>query len=451
MNRGGFLMTNEKCVLTLGSGSVSRPCVQYLLKRGYKVVVVDLSESSIKRTLLGHPNGVAVVGNGVTDAAALIKKYRPGVVACLLPTAYMAQTAETCISTDVPMIGASYVNDELRAMDSKARAAGVKILCEVGLDPGIDHMSAVAKIREIEAGGGIIDSFVSMCGALPDFASNNNPIGYKLSWAPASLVGASKRNALIMINGRRIDMPNGTTYQNAEFFNVAGLGWFEAYANADSLPYLESYGIGSATTIKRGTLRYFGWCDMITQMQKLNLFDESVRDFTSYTYASLMKEAAGYADKTGSTAPLVAKFLGIDEKSLAILKLDWLGFFDNMPVVPQRGCLRDVLSGRYAEKLTFSHGERDLVVMQHEFGVSYPANNKQRKFTSTLIETGSVNEDTAIARTTGLPLGIAAHLVLSGTVKTDGIILPTTEDIYRPALEELAREGLRFMESDEEM
>lgn len=441
----------SKNVLVLGSGSVSRPCVQYLLKHGYKVIVVDISGDNIKRTLAGHPNGTAVVANAADGARELIKKYMPGAVVCLLPTAYMTQTAEICVDERVSMIGASYVKSELRALDGAARAGGVKILCEVGLDPGIDHMSAVAKIREIQAGGGTVESFVSVCGALPDLASNTNPIGYKLSWAPASLIGASKRSARIMADGVKIDLPDGVTYQNAEFFDVAGLGWFESYANADSLPYLAAYGIEEAKTIKRGTLRYFGWCEMITQMQKLNLFDESVRDFSGYTYASLIKEITGYANKGGSAKQYAARFLGVGENALALLKLEWLGLFDETPVSPLKGGLRDVLAGRYAQKLTFSGGEKDLVVMQHEYKAFYQGENARRKYTSTMIERGSADGDTAIARTTGLPLGIAARLVLSGAVKDDGVLIPTTEDIYRPALSELEKEGIRFTEREEEI
>lgn len=441
-------MTARKKVLVLGSGSVSRPCVQYLLRQGHEVAVVDILETNIKRTLGDHPNGVVVVGDGVANAAQLIGEHKPDVVICLLPTAYMVQTAKTCIDENVSMIGASYVKDEMRQLDPQARAKGLKILSEVGLDPGIDHMSAVTRIRELQAEGGVIESFISVCGALPDLSSNTNPIGYKLSWAPASLIGASKRSARIMIDGEKIDMPDGVTYQNPSFLHVEGLGWFETYSNADSLPYLEAYGIAGAKTIRRGTLRYFGWCDMVTQMQKLQLFEEEARDFSGYTYASLMKELVGCASAK-SAREGVADFLRIEPYSLPILKLEWLGFFDDLPVAPRRGGLRDVLSHLYAKKLAFSPGEMDMVAMQHEYVVLYPATGKRKKIISTMVSRGSVDEDTAISHTTGLPMGIAAHLVLSGKVKNNGVLIPTTEDIYKPSLEELEREGVHFKEKEE--
>lgn len=432
--------------LVLGAGSVSRPCVQYLLRRGHAVTVVDILPDNASRAVGGHQNGTAIAGNGAGDAARLIAEQSPDVVVCLLPTAFMAQTAEVCVDAGVPMIGASYVNDQTRALGAKAQDRGVIILCEAGLDPGIDHMSAVKKIRELQAGGDEIESFVSVCGALPDLSSNTNPIGYKLSWAPASLIGASRRSARIMIDGAVIDLPDGAAYQKPSFSYVEGLGWFETYSNADSLPYLEAYGIASARTIARGTLRYFGWCDMVTQMQKLRLFDEDEMDFSDHTYASLMKTLARCPDAS-SAQDGAAAFLGAEPYSLPMMKLAWLGFFDEIPVTPRRGSLRSVTARLYADKLVFSPGESDVVAMQHEFVVSRPG-GVRRKITSTLVSRGCVDEDTAIARTTGLPMGIAADLVLSGAVKGGGVRIPTTEDIYEPCLEALDEEGICFQERE---
>lgn len=441
-------MAEAKKILVLGAGRVSRPCVQYILKQGHKVTVVDQYEENAKKAIGGHPGGTAVVGNGVTDAAKFIRAYQPDVVVCILPTAFMVQTAKTCIDEGVSMIGGSYVKDEMRALDAEAKAKGLRILCEVGLDPGIDHMSAVEKIKEVHAKGGQIESFVSVCGALTDLASNTNPIGYKLSWAPASLIGASKRSARIIVDGKLVDMPDGVTYQHPWFMEIYGLGWLEAYCNADSTPYLEAYGIPEAKTIKRGTLRYPGWSDMITQMQKLRLFEEEPRDFAGYTYASLMKELAGCKNASESAKACVAKFIGLEEFAVSMLKLEWLGFFDETPVSPQKGSVRDVVAELFDKHLVFSPGEKDMIAMQHEYIVYDPASGKRQRITSTLVDRGDVDGDTAIAHTTGMPIGIAAHLVASGAVKGYGVLLPTTEDIYIPALAELAKEGLHFEERE---
>lgn len=442
-------MSTEKKILALGAGKISKPCVQYLLRQGYKVMVVDQFESNVKRTAAGHPNALPVVGNAVAEPEKFIREFKPDVVVCMLPTAFMVQTAKVCLAEGVSMIGASYAKAPMRELDAEFKAKGLKVLCEMGVDPGIDHMSAVHKIREIQSAGGKIESFVSVCGALPDLSANNNPIGYKLSWAPKSLVDASLRDAKFMVGGEVREMNGGATYQNPSFMEIKGLGWFEAYCNADSTPYLEAYGIEGAKTIVRGTLRYPGWCEMVTQMQKLNLFDEERRDFTGYTYASLMKELCCMADSSLSAGECAARFLGIEPYSTAIMKLEWLGLFDEKQPALAQGSLRDLVTAVYGEKLVFEPGEKDIVVMQHEYIVSYE-DGRKRRFTSTMVDRGVVSEESAIARTTGLPMGIGAHLVASGAVKGCGVLIPSTEDVYLPALKELDREGVAFTEHEED-
>ncbi len=432
-------------VLAFGSGRVSYPCIQYLLRKGHEVVLVDISEENARKTLAGHPNGKIVVADASTEAENLIREHRPGVVVCILPKTFTVSVARACVAQSVSMIGASYVPEEISALDAEAKSRDIAILCEVGLDPGIDHMSAVPTIREVKARGGQVEGFWSVCGALPDIASNTNPMGYKLSWAPASLIGASLRSAKIMVDGNVVDLPDGTTYQNSFFHEIKGLGWFEVYANANSLPYLEAYGIPEARNIYRGTLRYPGWCDMITQMQKLRLFDTTERSFAGATYASLIREITGCADAATPAIECAARFLKLTTHAFAIQKLEWLGFFDEVAVPFARGSLFDVVSALYDQKLQFSPDEKDLIVMQHRFDVTYPGAGR-KTHVSTLVSRGDVCGETAIARTTGLPVGIAAHLILTGQVTGRGVLIPTTPDIYEPSLKELANEGLTFTE-----
>ncbi len=440
-------MNKEKRILALGAGKISKPCVQYLLKQGYRVMVVDQYESNVLRTAAGHPNAVPVVGNAVAEPEKYIREFAPDVVVCMLPTVFMVQTAKKCLAEGVSMVGASYAKEPVYELDAELKAKGLRVLCEMGVDPGIDHMSAVHKIKEIQNAGGKIESFVSVCGALPDLSANNNPVGYKLSWAPESLVGASLRDAKIMTDGQVREMKGGSTYQNPSFMEIKGLGWFETYCNADSIPYLKAYGIEGARTISRGTLRYPGWCEMVTCMQKLSLFDEETRDFRGRTFASLIKELCGCAGADGCARECAAKFLGTEPYSAAVMKLDWLGLFEEKPLPLERGSLRDLITAVYGEKLVFEPGEKDIVAMQHEYIVSYNC-GKRRRITSTMVDRGVVSEESAIARTTGLPMGIGAHLVASGAVKGRGVLIPATEDVYIPALEELGKEGIGFEESE---
>jgi len=436
---------SAKTALVLGAGRVARPCVQYLLAKGHKVVLVDWSEENINRVLMGHEAGIPVVADAVKDAADLIQTYKPDVVICLLPGGLITELAVICVENSVSMVGATYISETIHSLHEQATAKGISILCELGLDPGIDHMSAVMTIREIHEAGGKVEGFWSVCGALPDLGSNTNPIGYKLSWAPQSLIGASIRTSKTMKDGEVVVLEDGAVYQQATFHEVKGLGWFEVYANADSLPYIEAYGMPEVKNIFRGTFRHPGWCDMITQMQKLNLFDTDVKDYSGYTYAAVIREIIGSSDCVAPLTQQVAKFLNLESYSLSIQQLEWLGLFENKPLPFASGCLRDIVAALFDEKLQFTAGERDLIVMQHRYDVRYP-DEEMKTHVSTLVVRGEVDGDTAIAVTTGVPVGIGAHLLLTGAISERGVLLPTSTDITVPSLEELKDYGIVFSE-----
>ena len=433
-----------KTVMVLGAGRVARPCVQYILAKGHRVIAVDLSASRIAKVLQNHPLGTPVVADAAVEAGELIRNYRPEVVVCLLPGPFLSEIAEVCVANGVSMVGATYINPRIKALDAQAREKGLQILCEMGLDPGIDHMSATRMIADLHAAGGQIEGFWSVCGALPALESNTNPLGYKLSWDPESLIGASLRSAYIMEEGEVVLIPDGEVYQRPVLHEVNGLGWFEIYANADSRPYVEAYGIPEIRNLFRGTLRYPGWCDLITQMQKLNLFSTSVEEFAGETYASALCKSIG-GDQTVPVDKQVADYLHLAEFSLAVKKLEWLGLFAETELPLVRGSWRDIVANAFDEKLQFTTGEKDLVIMQHRYDVLFP-NGKRQRNTSTLISLGEVDGDTAIARTTGLPIGIAVDLLLSGSVQEKGVLTPTSKDIYLPSLQELESLGYGFRE-----
>lgn len=440
-----------KTVLALGAGRIARPCIQYLLSYpDYKVILVDTVAENLERVLQGHSRGEGVVGDAVGDAALLISKYKPDVVLCLLPTEFMVATARVCVEAGVSMIATSYVSAQMRELDAPAKQKNISILCEMGVDPGIDHFSAMAMIGRIHERGGEVESFWSVCGALPDLSANTNPFGYKLSWAPESLIGASKRDAHILVDGRVITRLQGETYQHPELVEIESLGCFECYANADSTPYREAYGIPEAKNIFRGTLRYIGWCETVSKMLELRLFETDPQDFTGMTLADMTRRQANLS----SSVPLkegVAAFLKIPSYAAIMGRLEWLGLFSDRPVSPQKGSCRDVIRALYLEKLCFAPGEQDLIAMQHRYTVSFPQEGTRKRYVSTMIARGDVNGDTAIARTTGLPLGIGGHLVLNGSVQTKGILIPTLPEVYIPAMKILTEQGISFCEQESEI
>ncbi len=438
-----------KHIVVLGAGRVARPCVQYLLRQGFRVTVVDRSEENLRNAAAGHQN-CSILREGVgKDPRALLEPLAPDLTICLLPPAFMAPVARACLVLRVPLVHPAYLDGETRALTEEIRAAGLVFLPEMGLDPGIDHMSASKAIRGFHARGGQVESFRSLCGALPSLEANTNPWGYKLSWAPASLIGASKRDARILEGGRVVSRLGGSTYEHPFLVEVEGLGWFEAYANADSLPYREAYGIPEVRDLYRGTLRYLGWSETICAMNALGLVEEAPQDLEGMSFRGFMARQVG-AEGAADPEEAVRSFLKLPSYSAVMMRFRWLGLFDEARIPSGCRCARDVIARLFDERLVFAEGERDLVVLTDEYRVRLPEGRRIRAL-STLVDFGIPGGDTSIARTTGLPPAIAARCILEGRIATPGLHLPTTEEIYTPILEELEREGVRLTEREQEI
>jgi saccharopine dehydrogenase-like NADP-dependent oxidoreductase len=434
-------------VLVFGAGRVARPCVQHLLKDpGIRVTVVDMDSANLGRVLENHPRGEGIVANAAAEARDLIARVNPDLVVNLLPAAFMYPVAKLCVEAKKHMVNPSYIKEDMKALDGPAKAAGLTLLCELGLDPGIDHMSAARTVRFIRERGGQVESFRSICGALPSAEANTNPWGYKLSWAPSGLIGASKRDAKVMLDGVVHEWPGGETYEHVHLEETPGLGWFEVYANADSLPYLERYGIPEARTIYRGTIRYVGWCETVVAMNALHLVDEDPQDFTGMTFRGFMARQAGESNPAKAEEAVCRK-LGIAPYSAVFERFAWLGLFDDRPLPLEKGSARDVISFLFGEKLVFTENERDLVILKDEMTAFYPESGKRLRHTSTLVDFGIPGGDTSIARTTGLPPAIGARLILDGTVKARGVMAPVLPEIFEPALKVLEAEGICLVEA----
>ncbi len=436
-----------KHVLVLGAGRVAGPCVHYLLREPeVRVTVADLDGANVDHVLRGHPRGTGLVRNVASDLPSLLAETKPDVLINLLPAAMMAPVAAACVEAGIHYVNPSYIKDDMRALDKKAREKDLLLLCELGLDPGIDHMSAAKTIHEIHRSGGRVRSFHSWCGALPAREADDNPFGYKLSWAPSGLIGASKREARVLQDGQVVVWPDGETFRKASLIDIEGCGWFEQYANADSLPYIELYDMAEVRTVYRGTLRFPGWSETICAMQDLHLFDLDERDFRGLSFAGLTRQLVGAGADEDLDRALQA-FLGIKPFSAVFMKLRWLGLLDERPLPLERGCLRDIVSSLYAEKLVFAPGERDLVVMEHRYVVDCPDGSAVER-RSTLVDYGIPDGETSIARTTGIPPAIGALLILRGAVSARGVQAPVLPEVYEPALALLEKEGVRFRERE---
>lgn len=437
-----------KRILAFGAGRVAKPCIQYLLqKEDYEVFLVDKLRENLDFTLSGKSRGYAVTDDALENSGRLMDEYRPDVVLCLLPAAMNLKVAEECIQRSINMTAASYAKEEIRSLGKEAEAKGITLLFEMGLDPGIDHMSAARTIKQVHDENGRIDSFWSVCGSLPDASSNNNPFGYKLSWSPSSVVESSKREARIIKDKRMIVMPDGETYLHPSFIEIKGLGWFEEYANGDSTPYVHAYDMPEVKDVYRGTLRYIGWSETINAMLRLGLYESARLDLSKMTYSDLIRQLTGIS--SANAIEVAGAFLGLDSSSAVLHRLKWLGLFEDDPIPETIETTKQLTADLYLKKLKYMPHEKDIVVMQHRFDVSYPERGSRKKIVSTMVVRGEICGETAISRTTGLPLAIGTDCLLRGQISKKGVVIPTSAEIFDPVLFELEKFGFIFQEYTE--
>lgn len=431
-------------VLVFGAGLVAKPLVRYLLDRGFQVTVASRTVSKAQDLVRGYANGQALAFDVTKEVDRLDDLVRGADLAVsLLPYIYHVQVAEACLRHRCHLVTTSYVKDEMRALDAAAKEVGVILLNEIGLDPGIDHMSAMRVIHRVHAAGGKIRSFRSYCGGLPAPDANDNPLGYKFSWSPRGVVLAGRNDARYKENGRVVDVPNARLFATHYVMWVEGLGDLEAYPNRDSLPYIDIYGIPEAETMYRGTLRNLGWCDVMQKLNELGYFSlEEQPDLPGKTFRQVMADLIGKPKTADLKADLVA-YLNVSPNSGVMMALEWLGLLDDVPVSP-RTTLLDVLADQMLAKMPYREGERDMIVLVHEFVAAYP--DREEQITATLLDFGIPNGDTAMARTVGLPAAIASRLILEGKIQLTGVHIPVLPEIYEPVLDELADLGIAVKE-----
>ncbi len=434
-------------VLILGAGLVARPLVRYLLDHGYEVVVASRTVSKAINLVDNHPKGTAKELN-LKDEESLKKEvYEADLVISMVPYAFHPTVAHYCIEFKKNMVTTSYVSEAMTNLDEAAKNAGILILNEIGLDPGIDHMEAMRIIHDVEGAGGEISNFTSYCGGLPAPEANTNPFGYKFSWSPIGVLLAGKNSAEYRRDGENISISSEDLFLNVEKVHIEGLGEFEGYPNRNSLPYIDLYGIQTTKTILRGTLRNIGWCATLKKIVDLHLLDQEERDWTGFTYASFMRELMSNPSEQNLRKALAA-YLNIDEGSEIIDRFEWLGLLEDSPLSRTQASAIDIVGDRMLEKLQYQEGERDMIILQHTFEASYPDGKKDR-IMSTLIDFGIPNGDSSMSRTVGLPPAIGTRLILEEKINIKGVHIPVIPEIYVPILAELKEIGIEFKENRE--
>jgi saccharopine dehydrogenase (NADP+, L-glutamate forming)/spermidine synthase len=439
-----------KKILILGAGLVAKPLVRYLLDQpDFEVEVASRTVSKAVKLIDNHPQGKASELNLKNEEGLKDKVSKADLIISMVPYTFHPIVAKYCIDYKKAMVTTSYVSEVMKNLDAEAKKAGILILNEVGLDPGIDHMEAMRIIHEVEEKGGEILSFTSYCGGLPAPEANTNPFGYKFSWSPTGVLLAGKNSAQYLKDGQQIFIPPQDLFDNYLMINIEGLGEFEGYPNRDSLPYIELYGIKSTKTMFRGTLRNKGWCSTLKKIADLGLLEEEGKDWTGLTYKDFLKKLMNDPVEEDIKKALSAH-LNIEESSDIIQRFEWLGLLSDEPLPLEKGSPLNILGAKMLEKLQYEEGERDMIMLQHQFIASYPGDKKE-KITSTLIDFGIPHGDTSMGRTVGLPAAISTKLILEGKIEKTGVHIPVTPEIYIPILQELKELDIAFKEKKEEM
>lgn len=437
-----------KRVLVMGAGLVVKPLLDHLLGReDVEVRVATLNLERANRLLHDHPRATALRVDATDQEALRQEVADAAVVVSLLPANQHILIADACLEHGRPLVTTSYVSESLGALDALARQRGVLFLGECGLDPGIDHMTAAMEARRIHGEGGKVVSFASYCGGLPAPSANTNPWGYKFAWSPRGVVVATRNRVRFMEQGRIVSQQFPEYFAEPRALEVPGVGRLESYPNRDCIKYIAAYELEGVDTFFRGTLRYPGWCETWHALHRLGVLSPSRSVPAGAGFGRAMAELL--PPGSGSLRDRVAAHLRLAPAHPILERFAWLGLLDDEPVADEPTSLLDALVRVLERKLAYAPGERDIVVLEHRMGF-LDESGRPRRRTLRLVAEGTAGDDSAMARTVGLPAGLACGLILDGKVSLTGVRIPTHPELARPILRGLERAGLTFTLVDEE-
>ncbi|MFH1004276.1 MAG: saccharopine dehydrogenase C-terminal domain-containing protein [Bacteroidota bacterium] len=451
-----------KNILLIGAGRSASVLIKYLLdnssKEGWKITVGDISLDIAKQKTGNHPNALAIIFDVTNELHRSAEIQKADLVISMLPATMHFIVAQDCLRFKKHLVTASYVSKQMKELNADVKKAGLIFLNEIGLDPGIDHLSAMKIIDEVKQNGGKIITFKSFCGGLVAPESNDNPWGYKFTWNPRSVVTAGQlgnstgATAQYLEKGKCKYVPYHRLFTNTEIISIDGLGKFEAYPNRDSLSYKELYGLDDVQNMIRGTLRMPGFCRAWNAFIRLGWTDDNckITESKNMTYSELVEAfLPASKEKKIGLKKLLARFLGEKESSLVMKKLEWLGIFKKEKIKISDASPAEILLNLLMKKWKLKHGDKDMIVMQHEFEYYFHSKEKRKKLhriVSSLVVKGDDRINTAMAKTVGLPLGMAVKHILNGNINLSGVWIPIVKKIYDPILSELKIFGIKFIE-----
>lgn len=436
-------------ILIIGAGKSASVLIEYLLRQSeqfsWQIIVGDLKQEIAEEKINKHPSGKAIhfdVNDDINREAGIKDA---DIVISMLPASLHLIAAKDCLKFNKHLLTASYVAPEIEELDAEVKKKGLLFMEEMGLDPGIDHMSAMKKIHEIKDKGAKLISFKSYTGGLIAPESDNNPWNYKFTWNPKNVILAGKGTATYLLNGKRKYTPYNRLFLETEKIEVDQYGIFEGYSNRDSLHYIEKYGLEEVATVLRGTLRKTGYCQAWNAFAKLSWTDDSyvIHDLKGLSYADLLD--AFLPEGKGSLEKRFADLMNWEVTDEKMERFEWLGLFDRKNMIKlNEGSPAMILQKLLEEKWKLEEDDKDMIVMQHQF--IYEIDGKEKKEFSELVVIGEDIVRTAMAKTVGLPLGILAKLILTKKINLTGVQIPIMQEVYHPVLRELENFGVKFVE-----
>jgi saccharopine dehydrogenase (NADP+, L-glutamate forming) len=438
-----------KDVLIIGAGKSSGYLIDYLLEQTYqfnnKIVVADNNILFAQEKIKAHKNAKAVEINLLDEPSRINLISNSYLVISMLPADLHPIIAKDCLKLKKHLFTASYVSAALLEMEEEVKANQLLFLNECGLDPGIDHMSAMKIIDVLKNEGTQINGFKSYCGGLVAPESNNNPWGYKFSWNPRNVILAGQGTARYLENNENKYIPQHRLFSSAEKISVPGIGNFDGYANRDSLGYRKIYGLQNVKTMLRGTLRAENFCKAWNIFVQMGLNNESFEvDVKNKTYREF---SSSFLPGSEDLKERIAKLCNIPVSDTAINMVEWTGILGDEKIPFDSASPAKILQDLLERKWKLQHNDKDMIVMQHIFEVEQ--NNCSKTIYSSLKVIGENSVNTAMSKTVGLPLAIAVKLFLEGKIVERGVVVPVSKEYYTPILEELESFGIKFEEHEE--
>ena len=440
---------SSKKILLFGSGLVTRPVLSYFQKfPDYHLTIASSDQSALDKLRSEATGNLKFVFADINDKEICSQHVQNNdLVISLLPPAIHIIVARDCVEIGRHLITASYVTNDISALHDESLKKNIILLNECGLDPGIDHMSAVEIINRLKQNGAEIISFKSYTGGLIAPESIDNPWGYKFTWNPRNVILAGQGTAKYIQDGKYHYIPYQRLFTQLETVTIKGYGNFEGYANRDSLAYRKQYGINHIPTLLRGTLRGRKFCSAWNIFVQTGLTDDSyiIDDSEHLTYAMLVESMLTDSNTDESLANRLAKMCQLPVDSEEMMMIQSTGILDNTVIGLVKATPAQILQHLLERKWQLKEGDHDMIIMHHLF--EYRIQNKIRNLSSTLIVKGENRQITAMAKTVGYPLGIAARLLLKGKINLSGVVIPVLPEIYIPVLEELKKLKIGFIEN----